>query len=345
MAPVAIAPTEGLRNLRVRRFAATKRDKVRESVQLVFNLYIPSRHSRAQRRVTQELSSAFRPDAYLKPKTEEELAGILREAQTRAKIISGGTGIYELAGRGLLSEVETLVDISGMGWRYVKKTAHSIKIGAATTMTELLQAEALTTKTCGALIDALRAIQPLQVKNVATIGGAICSGLPFFDLPTALLALDAMVRVGPGERTVRLDDFIRGYFSIDLSPQEYVREVEIPTKKGSRMSAFQKFALTSDDWAMINCGAALSLDRAGRIEELRLAFGGGVGERPVRAKMAEAALVGVKALEDDVRAVIEDQLPRELQTTSDFRSSSEYKLELAKVLGRRTIIAASKRAG
>jgi CO/xanthine dehydrogenase FAD-binding subunit len=258
--------------------------------------------------------------------------------------MGGGTGIYELAGRGLLSEVETLVDVSGLGWANVKKTPHSVRIGSATTMTELLRSEALKAKACGALVDALRAIQPLQVKNVATIGGAICTGLPFFDLPTALLAVDATVHVGPEDRAVKFDDFVKGFFSVDLASHEFVREVEIPVGAGSGSSAFQKFAHTSDDWAIMNCAVSLSLDDKGRIEGPKLAFGGGVGDRPTRARHAEAALEGLNAREDDVRAALDRELPGELETTSDIKSSAEYRLELARVLGRRTTMAACERA-
>lgn len=288
------------------------------------------------------MSSDFRPKAYLKPHTKEELAETMKVMQGKAKIIGGGTGIYELAGRGLLSEVDTLVDISALGWAHVKKHPHSVTIGAATTMTEMQRSPALGSRACGAVTDALKAIQPLQVKNVATIGGAICTGLPFFDLPTALLAVDAKVRVGPVERAVRIEDFLRGYFAVDLAPHEFVVEVEIPVGDGA--SAFQKFALTNDDWAIMNCGASLSLDRSGRIKGARLAFGGGVGDKQVCATRTAKALEGTKPSEEEVKAVMERNLPAELQTTSDIRSSSEYRLELAKVLGRRTILAASERA-
>lgn len=290
------------------------------------------------------MSSYFKPKAYLKPKTEEELHQILESMQTKARIIGGGSGIYELAGRGLLSEVEALVDVSGMGWTYVKKGARSIKIGSATTMTELVKSEALQTRSCGAVVDACKAIQPLQVKNVATVAGAICTGLPFFDLPVALLAVDAIVHVGPRGRVVRLDDFMKGYFSIDLAPDEFVREVEISVENGSRSSAFQKFALTSDDWATVNCGVSLALDEEGRIRGPNLVFGGGVGGRPVRAPRTAKALDGLKAREDEVKKVFEEGLSLELETDEDIRSSAEYRLELAKVLGRRTTMAASERA-
>jgi CO/xanthine dehydrogenase FAD-binding subunit len=68
-----------------------------------------------------------------------------------------------------------------------------------------------------------------------------------------------------------------------------------------------------------------------------------VGEKPVRATRTEKAIDG--ASEPQVRAIIEKELPLEFETVSDVRSSSEYRLELAKVLGRRTVTEACVRTG
>jgi CO/xanthine dehydrogenase FAD-binding subunit len=273
------------------------------------------------------------------------LAEHLRSGAGRARIIGGGTGIYELATRGLLSEVDTLVDITGVGLAYVRSENRSLKIGAATTMSELHEAEALRTPACGAILDALIAIQPLQVKNVATVGGAICTALPFFDLPTALIAVGAGVNIGPDARAEKLHDFVQGYLATNLAPHEYVREVEIPLDHPGRSSAFQKFALTSDDWALINCGVSVTLDGHRRIRDPVVAFGGGVGGKPVRAHGVEKSLEGAEAEDRYVADVFGQKLADDIKTSADMRSSAEYRLELAKVLGRRTTIAAYKRAG
>lgn len=273
------------------------------------------------------------------------MAGHLKSGAGRTRIIGGGTGIYELATRGLLSEVDTLVDITGVGLAYVRRDKRSLKIGAATTMSVLLEAEPLRIPACGAILDALVAIQPLQVKNVATVGGAICTALPFFDLPTALMATEAVVSIGPATRAEKLQDFVQGYLATNLASHEYVRGVEIPLDRPGRSSAFQKFALTSDDWAMINCGVSATLDGHRRIRDPVVVFGGGVGGKPVRAHGVEKSLEGVEAEDRKVAEVFGKKLAGDVGTSADMRSSAEYRLELAKVLGRRTTLAACKRAG
>jgi len=87
------------------------------------------------------LSLLFKPKSYLVPKDEGELSKILKEYGERAKIIAGGTGIYEIAHRGLLSDIEVLVDTRDLGLSYVKRESASLRIGAATTMTSLFHSK------------------------------------------------------------------------------------------------------------------------------------------------------------------------------------------------------------
>lgn len=275
------------------------------------------------------MSLTFKPRLYLRPKDEIELGKYLLEYGERARVIAGGTGIYEIAHRGLLQELEALIDISLLDLSYVKKTSDSIKIGARTTMSTLASSSEIKDS---AISDALVAIQPLQVKNVATIAGSICTALPFFDLPVALASLNASVVLGPSGRKKLVSDFIKGYFEIDLAPGEFVREIEIPIQKGE--SAFQKFALTHDDWAIVNCGAFVSKG------ETRIFFGG-VGEKAVRAKNVEKAIQGLD--EASLKHAFESEISKDLTPSSDIRASSEYRLHISKVIGRRTMLEAAKR--
>ncbi len=295
------------------------------------------------------MSLFFKPKSYLVPKDEGELSKILKEYGETARIIAGGTGIYEIAHRGLLSDIEALVDIRDLGLSYVKRESAYLRIGAATTMTTLFHSQELKKeKKFQAIVDALGAIQPLQVKNVATIAGAVCTALPFFDLPVALLSLNAKVKTGPQDKTKALSDFIKGYFAIDLEPGEFVSEIEIPTKDlENSASAFQKFAITHDDWALINCGVSISLDKGNnKVANSTIIFGGGVGEKPVRATSVEKAIEGMKIKEDEskFKEIFEREIQKDLEPISDIRSSAEYRMRLAKVIGRRTLLQAANRA-
>lgn len=287
------------------------------------------------------LSLAFRPKNYLKPESEEELSRCLKEFGANARIIAGGTGLYEIAHRGLLSEVEALIDISRLKLSYVKEDQGSISIGSATTMSALGKSEFISRKEFAAVADALKVIQPLQVKNVATIGGAICTALPFLDLPVALLALNAKVKISPGDKVKPLSDFIKGYFSVDLSESEYLKEIELSSENSS--SGFQKFALTHDDWAMMNCAVSVTLNGE-RIKSIRIFFGGGLGEKPTRASTTEKELADIRSNDEErIKEILEKNLHSDIEPISDIRSSADFRMHIAKVLGRRTLAQAVER--
>jgi len=293
------------------------------------------------------MSQAFRPKNYFKPVTVEQTCELLTQYGERARVISGGTGIYEVAHGGLLSDVECLVDLSALDLDHILVDESSIHIGATTTLSTMMDSSLLShVKEISVLAEALRVIQPLQVKNVATIGGAICTALPFFDLPVALITLDASVRIAPKARIEKVSEFIEGYFSVDLGSGEFVTEILVPVaqRNGSVGSAFQKFAITGDDWALINCGALVRLDK-GVISSVRLCFGGGIGEKPKKVEKTEKLLEGLRATDEiKIKSVLNENLPNELETISDIRASSEYRAHLAKVLGRRAIVLACNRA-
>ena len=295
------------------------------------------------------MSQAFKPKLYLKPESEEQASNYLREHGERSRVIAGGTGIYEVAHRGLLSDVEALIDITKLNLSYVRLESENLRIGACTTMTSIAASEELKSKKEFAVIlDSLKVIQPLQVKNVATIAGAICTALPFFDLPVALMALDASVVVAPGGKKIKVSDFIQGYFAVDLSPGEFIREVELPIEKKGALtgSAFQKFSITGDDWALVNCGSSLSVDDSGKITRVSLVYGGGVGEKPKRAQKIEKLLVGVRANDEErIKSILDENVAEEVEMVSDIRASSEYRIRLAKVLGRRAVLEAGRRTG
>lgn len=294
------------------------------------------------------MSQAFKPNIYLRPETEAEVSEYLKKYGERSRIIAGGTGIYEVAHRGLLSDVEVLIDITRLSLSYIKQESDRLLIGACTTMSSMIEStEMISHAELAAIKDALNVIQPLQVKNVATIAGAVCTSLPFFDLPVALLSLDAKVTISPQGRQTELSEFIQGYFAVDLGPGEFVREVELPLAKRDeiRASGFEKFAMTGDDWALVNCGVSLKLDNAGKIRKASIAYGGGVGERPKRVTKIEELLAGVSVSDEhEIRSIFESNIASELEFVSDIRASAEYRTQLAKVLGRRAVLKAGERA-
>jgi xanthine dehydrogenase YagS FAD-binding subunit len=151
------------------------------------------------------------------------------------------------------------------------------------------------------------------------------------DMPVALAALDANVHVrGPrGERTIRLVDFhlVPGAHperETVLQHGEMITAVEIPALPWARRSHYRKVRdRASYAFALASAAVALDLD-GNRVRNVRIALGG-VGTKPWRSRLAEAALVGKEPTAANFRAAAEAEMKGAVP-----HSENAFKIELAK---------------
>lgn len=169
--------------------------------------------------------------------------------------------------------------------------------------------------------------------------------LPFLDLPCSLLALDASVELRSihAERAIRLQDFMKGYFQTDMAENELLIEVKIPNREPCAFSAFQKFALTGDDWAIANLAVWVKTDSKGRVLAAR-AFAGAIADNYVELVEAENALRD-RELSVEVVEEASDAASRSAEPVSDMRASSSYRTRLLRVLAKRALLSIRKRMG
>ena len=281
---------------------------------------------------------------FLTPENANALVASLQRFQGNALIIGGGTFVHGLSARGLLTEVEALIDIQRLGLSYVKPGPQGVAIGATTTFAQLeTHTKLLDEPRHGALKDALR-YPPVQIKNTATFGGCVAASCPYFDVPVALLVLDASVKAqGPGgQRTIRLQEFFTGLFENALQQGEFVQELVIPSTPAKCASAFMKLETNSNDLAILNAAVFVSADAAGKCGEARVFVGGGVGETPVRAKSAENALLG-KPLSAETFAQAGKAAQADVDPMSDHRASAAYRSAMTRVLVERSLKLAADR--
>jgi len=278
------------------------------------------------------------------PENDSALVALLQRFQGNALIIGGGTFVHGLSARGLLTEVEALIDIQRLGLGYVKPGAKGIAIGATTTFAQLeTQAKFLDEPRHGALKDSLR-YPPVQIKNTATMGGCVAASCPYFDVPVALLALDASVQAqGPaGQRLIRLEEFFTGLFANSLQQGEFVKEVIVPAAAGKSASAFMKLETNANDLAILNAAVFVTVDAAGKCSEARVFVGGGVGETPVRARSAEGVLRGKKP-STELFAQAGTAAQGDVDPMSDHRASAAYRKAMTRVLVERSLKLVSDR--
>lgn len=283
---------------------------------------------------------------FCRPQSARDVVELLAKHGDRAVLLAGGTFLHGLFARGLGSGVEVLVDLQKAGLSYVKTANGGLALGAMTTFRELAESEPVQkTPEFAAIRDALQ-YPPAQIRNQATVGGCVASASSLFDLPVALLALDGSVKsLGPrGPRETILAKFFVDYFEHSLEKGEFLAEVLLPKPPARSASAFLKLETNSNDLALLNVAARITLDQAGLCQGACVVIGGGVGKVPVRAVSCEAVLNGQRPS----RALFESaaqKVSSDIHPVSDHRASAQYRRTVAKVYVRKALARAVERLG
>ena len=133
------------------------------------------------------------------------------------------------------------------------------------------------------------------------------------DMCVALAALDARIHVAgkDGARTIPVVDFHRlpgerPDLETVIEPGEVIVAVEIPSSPFARSTYRKVRDRASYAFALVSVAAGLTM-RAGKIEEIGIAFGG-IAPKPWRASRAETALRGGPATAQAFAAALADEL-------------------------------------
>lgn len=172
-------------------------------------------------------------------------------------------------------------------------------------------------------------------RNHAILGASpSCVATHPSDMCVALLALDAIVHVsGPeGTRCLPLAALHRlpeddPQWETTLAPSELITAVELPPRAFAARSTYRKVRdRSSYAFALVSVAAAVDLDEAGTIRDIRVALGG-VAHKPWRAVEAENLLRGKTPDEAAFRAAADAALANALGLRDN-----QFKIELAKRL-------------
>jgi carbon-monoxide dehydrogenase medium subunit len=275
---------------------------------------------------------------YVRPSTVDEAVQALASAGEDAKVLAGGQSLLPVL-RMRLAAPTTLIDLGRVAeLRGVREDGDTLVIGSMTTHYDV-QRDALVAEHAELLKAATDTVADPQIRHRGTLGGAIAHADPAGDLLAPVLALDAsLVLAGPsGRRTVPAADFFRDLFTTALAPDELLVEVRVPKHTGWR-AHYEKFNRVAQAWSMVAVAVTVRSE-AGVIEEARVALTN-MGATPVRASGVEAALVGVQASADSIRAAAE-HAAEGTNPPVDGNADVEYRRHLARVLTGRAIAAAA----
>lgn len=269
------------------------------------------------------------PADFIQPESADELAAWY-EAHPTATLIGGATdvGLWVTKQLRELDEVAFLNRCADM--QHIDVGAREIRIGAACTITQLLEAMR---GPHPSFAEMLRRYGSVQVRNAATIGGNIANGSPIGDGPPALIALGAVLhlRKGAARRDVALEDFFIDYGKQDRAPGEFVEAVSIP-KQDDHLRCYKLSKRFDQDISAV-CGCFNIEVTGGVVASARIAFGGMAGT-PKRATHVETALTGApwtaQTIDTAAAEFAQDYAP-----LSDMRASAGYRMSAAQNMLRR----------
>jgi carbon-monoxide dehydrogenase medium subunit len=186
------------------------------------------------------------------------------------------------------------------------------------------------------IVNALRTLSNIRVRNVATVGGNLAHGDPHMDLPPVMVALGAHVcAVGPkGERTIPVEDLLVGYYETVLGNDELISKIVVPPQANSRCIYLKVTTRAAHDWPTLGVAVALAMDGS-TIREARIVVSAAT-ERPTRATAAEAMLRG-NQVGDGLLRDVGAAAAAGLEMRSDVRGSAAYKRRLVRVYVERAI--------
>jgi CO/xanthine dehydrogenase FAD-binding subunit len=278
-------------------------------------------------------------EGYFAPTSLDE--GLTLLSDSDATLLAGGTDLMPQTQAGRVRFGRVLVNLRHIG--ELAGIAHAgevIRIGALTTVTELMQSELLR-REAGTLVDACDHFASAQLRNAATIGGNVCNASPAGDLLVPLLVLDARVELASkpnGERRTRsvpLREFFAGPGRTIRERSEVLVAVVLPIPAAGFVARFVKFgARPALDISAVSIGVA-GVRRDGVLSDVRVAFGA-VAPTPMRAPRTEAALEGRRL--DAVTIAAAAAVARdEVRPISDVRASDWYRRELIHNLTKRVL--------
>lgn len=270
---------------------------------------------------------------YLKPRSVEELLKIKNEEGDKALLLAGGSNILVYIKDGIIQE-GTLVDISAIEeLRRIHEGGGYLKIGAATTITEIIESSLLKEQ-IPFLPQSLKKFANPLIRNKATIGGNIADASPVADTVPPLLVLkgEAVVASAAGERMIPLNEFFVGPRVTNLKSNEVILRLQfaLPERGSGR---FIKLGLRKGTAISVTSVAVWLIMEDQQVADIRIALGG-VAPIPIRAEQTEALFKGERLNPERIKT-LSSELIKELSPISDVRGSAAYRREVStRLLGR-----------
>jgi len=260
---------------------------------------------------------------YVRAETVEEVIDCLAEHGGNARILAGGQSQVPMLNFRLI-ETEVLIDINRLeALNYIRVENDALEVGAVTRQSDLKGWPDLR-ETVPLLAAAMPHLGHFQTRNRGTVCGSIAHSDPSSELPLTLATLEGEVLLQSkrGSRTVKAGDFQVDLLTTDKRSDEMIAAVRFPLKAPGAGYAFDEMNRRQGDFAIVSLAAMVSETT------IRLGVGGVAATPTIRD------WVGLEdgQIDDALNAFAWD-----LGGDDDIHATGQYRRELVRRLGRRTI--------
>ena len=269
---------------------------------------------------------------------------LLAEYGDEAKLLAGGQSLVPLLNL-RLARPSVVIDLAAAdGLAGMERLDGRVVLGPMTRQRAVETSVGLAAA-CPLLVEAIRHIGHVQIRNRGTVGGSLAHADPAAELPAVAVALGAemVARSIGGERVVPAPEFFDGPFTTTLRPDELLAEIRMPVTEGRR-TAFLEVARRTGDFAIAGVAAVLRfVPESTRVAEAGLAALG-VSPTPARLREAEAVVLGSDLGEAAVSAAAAAAMA-EVSPVTDVHADEGYRRRLLGVLVSRALRGSSAGAG
>jgi CO/xanthine dehydrogenase FAD-binding subunit len=204
-----------------------------------------------------------------------------------ARYFGGGTLVVRAVNEGDVS-IDNFVRSTDATLSRIEVKGGAVMLGASVTMAAIARHKEL-----AAIAKAARAVGGPAIRNMATVGGNLFAAAPYGDFAVALTALDATVETG--DNSVPIEQFLAGR----AKQKGIVTAVRFKLPAADNFRFVKVSRVKPKGVSVLSIAAVLETAGDGTVKSARIALGA-MADRPLRAKVAEAALVGVRLTEDGI---------------------------------------------
>ncbi len=271
---------------------------------------------------------------YVRAKTPDEAAHLLKEHGEAARLLMGGTDLFVRMRDGFIRP-QIVVDVKhlpGMGEISYDDGA-GLTIGAAATMNEVAR-HADVQAHYPLLAESANAVASYQLRNRATLGGNLCNGSPAADTAPAVLALEGQIILyGPtGEREAPASEFFLGPRQTAMQAGELMTAIRFPAPPANSIGRYLKLGRNKAGDLAIAGVAVFGFPDAATAAGYRFRIAlASVAPVPLRALEAEEVLAANPPGEAAFALAAEEAM-KAASPIDDVRASAAYRKAMVRTL-------------